>query len=85
MQDAKIKLQAAFNRGYVPKDIKQVMGGNGLEGQVWIIEPESVHGEGSEEVRLGVGYKILDASTKRIISHVSWYDPEEVEAMLKEL
>lgn len=77
MQDAKIKLQDAFNKGFVPKDLREAMAARGHVGQVWVVENE-------DEARVGVGYKLAnDDGTEQ--NHVHWYDPEEVQELLKEL
>lgn len=77
MQDAKIKLQDAFNRGFVPKDLREAMAARGHSGQVWIIEND-------DEDRVGVGYKMIDA-LGRESNQIHWYDFEEVKRLLEEI
>lgn len=77
MQEVKIKLQNAFNKGFVPKDIKEAMDLNGHQGQVWVITTPT------EEKRVGVGYKLLNSESVET-KCVYWYTPEEVQQLLQE-
>lgn len=98
MPDEQIKLQDAFNRGFVPTDIKEMMIANGHQGQVWVVDAHTsnrsarvgedqdgnpVHKE-QTVVRIGVGYKLLNADGSEQ-SHIRWYEPEEVQELLAKL
>lgn len=78
MQDAKIKLQAAFNNGFVPNDVKKVMRTNSHQGQVWVVEND-------DEERLGVGYKVVSADGQASKNYIHWYTVDQVRELLKEI
>lgn len=77
MQEEKAKLQEAFDKGFIPKDIETAMQARRQQGRVWIIEND-------DEDRVGVGYKtIADDGTEQ--SQIHWYTPDEVQDILKDI
>lgn len=98
MQNEQIKLQNAFNKGYVPADLKKVMSERGHVGQVWLVGTQEysrqvLKGMDRDDnpiykdepaTRLGVGYKTVDTEGVEE-NHIHWYEQESVKALLKEI
>lgn len=79
MNNEKIKLQDAFNRGFIPLDLKEAMQARGHTGQVWIVDNTELN-----ETRLGVGYKLANEDGSEQ-THICWYSIEEVQELLTKI
>lgn len=77
MNNTEAKLQAAFDKGFVPADLKEAMDNREHVGRVWLVTD-------NDHARLGVGYK-LQNEDGTFQNQIHWYDKLQVEKLLGEL
>lgn len=96
-QQLSIKLQEAFNKGFVPAEVRQYMNDNNHSGQVWIVDQEDtmhqVYDKKTQLLReeplerIGIGYRLAESSlgANDGDSHVLIYTLPEIEEILREV
>lgn len=85
------KLQEAFDKGFIPKEVQEYMDANRHSGQVWVVEQEDTthqvekKGIYREEMleRIGIGYRLPQEDGGA--SHIHVYSLPEIEEILREV
>lgn len=85
------KLTEAFDRGFIPAEIRKYMDANGHSGQVWVVDQDDTTHQVEEKgilreeslERIGIGYRLPEDAGGS--GHIMIYTLPEIETILREI